>query len=504
MCSPLTYLSLAIDKVADYGNTLCSWNHDNENVTHLFTKQSIPMIYDFAEANLVEGSLAPHQLIKGIIDPIEKCLNTVAGYSSQKDIAEDISVNRAPLVSTDPPYYDNVSYADLADFFYVWLKKSLGATFPELFTTVLTPKTTELVATAYRFDGDKKQAEIFFKANFAKAFANLRANANSDFPLTVYYAFKQTESSTNHDKSLAVTSTGWETMLDGLLEADFQVTGTWPIRSERGSRSTAQGTNALASSIVLVCRPRPDTAPTATRREFLTALRRELPQALRELQQGNIAPVDLAQASIGPGMAVFSRYAKVLESDGKPMPVRAALAIINQMLDEVLAEQEGEFGPDTRWALSWFEQYSMGEGPYGDAETLSKAKNTSVSGMVEAGILHSRSGKVRLLKRSELPADWDPLTDNDTNIWEATQHLVKRLEEGGEEKAAALLAALGSTAEIARDLAYRLYSLCERKKWAQEALAYNALVSVWPELTKLAANLPQPVTVSQPNAFGGQ
>ena len=276
------------------------------------------------------------------------------------------------------------------------------------------------------------------------------------------------------------------------------------MRSERESRTRGLDSNALAASIVLVCRPRPDTAPTATRREFLTALRRELPQALRELQQGNIAPVDLAQASIGPGMAVFSRYAKVLESDGKPMPVRSALAIINGMLDEVLAEQEGEFGPDTRWALSWFEQYSMGEGPYGDAETLSKAKNTSVSGMVEAGILHSRSGKVRLLKRSELPADWDPLTDDDTNIWEATQHLVKRLEEGGEEKAAALLSALGSTAEIARDLAYRLYSLCERKKWAQEALAYNALVSVWPELTKLAANLPEPSAVSQPSAFGGQ
>jgi putative DNA methylase len=259
----------------------------------------------------------------------------------------------------------------------------------------------------------------------------------------------------------------------------------------------ASGTNALASSIVLVCRPRLETAPTATRREFLTALRRELPQALRELQQGSIAPVDLAQASIGPGMAVFSRYARVLESDGKPMPVRAALAIINGMLDEVLTEQEGEFDADTRWALAWFEQFGVNEGAYGDAETLSKAKNTSVAGMVEAGIVRARSGKVKLLWRSELPSEWSPANDRDVPVWEATQHLVKRLEDGGEEAAAALLAALGSTAEIARDLAYRLYSLCERKKWAQEALAYNALVSVWPELTKLAANLPQPPKVTQ-------
>jgi putative DNA methylase len=332
----------------------------------------------------------------------------------------------------------------------------------------------------------------------------MREAAHADFPLNVYYAFKQSESEAVDDSGIGLTvaSTGWETMLTGLLDAKFQITGTWPMRSELANRMVASGTNALASSIVLVCRPRLETAPTATRREFLTALRRELPQALRELQQGSIAPVDLAQASIGPGMAVFSRYARVLESDGRPMPVRAALAIINGMLDEVLTEQEGEFDADTRWALAWFEQFGVNEGVYGDAETLSKAKNTSVAGMVEAGIVRARSGKVKLLWRSELPNDWNPRHDRDIPVWEATQHLVKRLEDGGEEAAAALLAALGSTAEIARDLAYRLYSLCERKKWAQEALAYNALVSVWPELTRLAANLPQEPSVTQPSAFG--
>ena len=501
------YLAFALDKSTDYWNTIASWANTGEFIRNCFARQAISMTWDFVEANPMSASSGN---FLGAIDWVQKVIKATPASITANVKNADAALLRSSVqnvvISTDPPYYDNIGYADLSDFFYIWLRRSLAGAYPSIFSTLLVPKAQELVATPYRFGGSKKKAQEFFERGLGQAFVRMREAAHSDFPLTVYYAFKQSESEAIDDNGIGLTvaSTGWETMLTGLMDAGFQITGTWPTRTERPGRSISQGTNALASSIVLVCRPRPDTAPTATRREFLTALRRELPQALRELQQGNIAPVDLAQASIGPGMAVFSRYAKVLESDGKPMPVRAALAIINQMLDEVLAEQEGEFGPDTRWALSWFEQYSMGEGPYGDAETLSKAKNTSVSGMVEAGILHSRSGKVRLLKRSELPADWDPLTDDDTNIWEATQHLVKRLEEGGEEKAAALLSALGSTAEIARDLAYRLYSLCERKKWAQEALAYNALVSVWPELTKLAANLPQPSTVSQPSAFGGQ
>ncbi len=501
------YLACGVSKGANLWSSISSWMSDRGALRETFARQAIPMVWDYAEANpLSESGGNISMFLERVVDSITFLPTQKAGIAKNADAAALRGSVQNVVISTDPPYYDNIGYADLSDFFYVWLRRSLSSFYPDIFSTLLVPKTQELVATPYRFDGSKKKAQDFFEKGLGQAFERMCEAAHSDFPLTVYYAFKQSESEAVDDSGIGLTvaSTGWETMLTGLMEAGFQITGTWPMRTESSGRMIGRGTNALASSIVLVCRPRPDTAPTATRREFLTALRRELPQALRELQQGNIAPVDLAQASIGPGMAVFSRYAKVLESDGKPMPVRAALAIINGMLDEVLAEQEGEFGPDTRWALSWFEQYSMGEGPYGDAETLSKAKNTSVLGMVEAGILHSRSGRVRLLRRSELPADWDPLTDDDTNIWEATQHLVKRLEEGGEEKAAALLAALGSTAEIARDLAYRLYSLCERKKWAQEALAYNALVSVWPELTKLAANLPQPSAVSQPSAFGGQ
>lgn len=301
------------------------------------------------------------------------------------------------------------------------------------------------------------------------------------FPITIYYAFKQSET-----KDAATASTGWETFLDAVIRAGFALTGTWPMRTERDARMRGIDSNALASSIVLVCRPRRATAPTATRREFLTALKAELPDALKNLQRGNIAPVDLAQAAIGPGMAVYTRYSRVLDAEGKPLSVREALALVNQTLDEVLAEQEGDFDADSRWALAWFEQSGFDEGEFGVAEMLSKAKNTSVAGMVEAGILAAKGGKVHLLRPDELPTGWDPETDQRLTAWESVHHLVRVLEAGGENAAAELVAKLGGDAEIARELAYRLYTLCERKKRAQEALSYNALVQSWPEITRLA------------------
>ena len=327
---------------------------------------------------------------------------------------------------------------------------------------------------------------------------------SGDYPLTVYYAFKQSETDEGDDDSTDIAptaSTGWETMLEGLIRSGFSVFGTWPIRTERSARSVGIGTNALASSIILVCRPRPDNASLATRKDFITALRRELPDALRNLQRGNIAPVDLAQAAIGPGMAVFTRYAKVIETNGQPMSVRTALGIINQSLDEVLAEQEGEFDGDTRWALAWFEQFGMDDGPFGDAETLSKAKNTAVNGLVEAGIITARAGKVRLLRRDELPVDWNPTNDKRLTVWEITQHLIHRLDQQGEIGAAALVQQLGGMADVSRDLAYRLYSTCERKKWAREALAYNSLVVAWSELTKLALSSRNRQTSKQQDLF---
>ena len=325
-----------------------------------------------------------------------------------------------------------------------------------------------------------------------QAMHRLAEQAHPAFPVTIYYAFKQSES----DGDDGTASTGWETFLDAVIRAGFAITGTWPMRTElSGPDAWHRAPNALASSIVLVCRPRAADAPTATRREFLTALKAELPDALTHLQRGNIAPVDLAQAAIGPGMAVYTRYARVLDAEGKPLSVREALALINQTLDEALAEQEGDFDADSRWALAWFEQSGFAEGEYGVAETLSKAKNTSVAGMVEAGILESKGGKVRLLRPDELPADWDPATDPRLTAWEVVHHLIRVLEAGGESAAAALVAKLGSHAETARELAYRLYTLCERKKRAPEALSYNGLVQSWPEITRLARETPQATPV---------
>ncbi len=486
----VTYLAFGVDKAADYWSSICSWHSGRDTIRNTFARQAIPMVWDFAEANPMSDSTGNFSgTIEWVTQVIGNSTFVNNGEAKQLDATNAIRGIRRPIISTDPPYYDNIGYADLSDFFYVWLRRSLGKIYPDLFSTLLVPKTQELVATPYRFGGSKEKAQHFFEEGLGQAFSRMRDAANPAYPLTVYYAFKQTESDEDEDdKSGAaiISSTGWETMLEGLIQAGFAITGTWPMRTELANRSVGLGANALASSIVLVCRQRPETAPLATRREFLNALKQELPTALRNLQQGNIAPVDLAQASIGPGMAVFSRYSKVVESDGRPMRVRTALQLINQSLDEVLAEQEGEYDADTRWAIAWFDQFGQNEGAYGTAETLSKAKNTSIEGLVEAGFLLAKAGKVRLLRRDELQADWNPQTDHRLTVWEVTQHLIHALDKDGEKAAATLLAKVGALGEIARDLAYRLYTTCERKAWAQEALAYNTLVVAWPEISRLA------------------
>jgi putative DNA methylase len=404
----------------------------------------------------------------------------VSGRATQADAStQQISADK--LVSTDPPYFDNVGYADLSDFFYVWLRHSLRPAFPELFATVVAPKEAELVATPARHGG-KKNAEAFFLAGMTRAMQSLAGQAHSAFPVSIYYAFKQAET----DSAEGTASTGWETFLDASIRAGFAITGTWPVRTEREGGVRTLDRNALASSVVLVCRPRHEDAPAITRREFTAALKAELPNALAHLQHSNIAPVDLAQAAIGPGMAVYTRYSQVLDATGKPLSVREALALINQTLDEALAEQEGDFDAESRWALAWFEQSGFETGEYGVAETLSKAKNTSVSGMVGTGILASKAGKVRLLRPDELPADWDPASDSRLTAWEVVHQLIRGLEASGEGAAAGLVGKLGAKAESARELAYRLYTICERKKRAPEALSYNALVQSWPEIIRLA------------------
>ena len=440
------------------------------------------MAWDYAEANPFSDSGGSYTSAADWIVPAVNALGGLAkGESATADAARQ-SLSLGRVVSTDPPYYDNIGYADLSDFFYVWLRRSLRPVFPDLFATLAVPKAEELVATPYRH-GSKEKAEAFFLDGMTQAMHRLAEQAHPAFPVTIYYAFKQSES----DGADGTASTGWDTFLDAVIRAGFAISGTWPIRTELSNRIIGSGTNALASSIVLACRKRAVDAPTAARRDFVTALKAELPQALALLQRGNIAPVDLAQAAIGPGMGIYTRYAKVLDAEGKPLAVREALALINQTLDEALAEQEGDFDADSRWALAWFEQYGFFEGEFGVAETLSKAKNTSVQGLKDAGILDKKSpgGKVRLLRPKELTAGWDPTADARLTAWEMVHHLIRVLEAEGESGAAGLAAKLGAKAEVARELCYRLYTICERRKRAAEALSYNALVQSWPEITRL-------------------
>jgi putative DNA methylase len=490
------YLAIALDRMASQYSTLARWssNPAHELVVSIFARQTLAMTWDFGEINPFCDAASWEKCVEFLCRVLEDHHPAAFGSGSVEQLDATMPgayVQHNVLVCTDPPYYDNIGYADLSDYFYVWLRRALNRYLPNLFSTVLVPKAQELVATPFRFGGSRSDAQRFFERGLGDAFSHIRGCQHPNYPVSVFYAFKQAEQDEKADDEVTrVASTGWETMLEGLLKAGFTIDGTWPMRTERKGRMMSQKSNALASSVVLACRPRKADAPLTSRREFVAALKRELPASLRVLRHGNIAPVDLAQAAIGPGMAVFSRYSRVVEADGDSMSVRTALVLINQTLDEVLAEQEGEFDADTRWALTWFEQHGLFEGPFGDAETLSKAKDTSIAGMVQAGILAAKSGKVRLLKREELSADWDPLRDQRLTVWRIAQQLIVILEEHGEAKAAELFKKVGSLGDTARDLAYRLYNICDRKKWAQEANAYNSLVIAWPEIVKLAGTEP--------------
>ena len=480
------YLAFAVDRCSDFSNTCTRWVPGNQKVMNLYSKQAIAMTWDFPEAAILENTVGGFTPASAFIaDSLAKLplARQNAGKAYQQDAATT-RLSRGRVVSTDPPYYDNVAYADLSDFFYVWLRRSLKSVFPELFATLATPKLEELVAAPYRQGGKDRSKHLskqFFVRGMKHAISNLAERAHPSCPVTIYYAFKQSE--TKGDAG--TVSTGWETFLDAVIRSGFSITGTWPLRTEQAYRAVGLGTNVLASSIVLVCRKRSAEAPLATRRQFVDALRAELPDALADLQRGNIAPVDLAQAVIGPGMAVFTRYSKVLDASGEPVSVWQALALINEVLDEILSEQEGDFDADTRWALAWFDENGFDEGDYGVAETLSKAKNTSVAGLVEAGVLASKAGRVRLLKPAELPEGWNPATDRRLTVWEMVHHLVRLLEEG-EEAAAVLLRQLGGVAETDRELAYRLYAIAEHGNRATEARWYNGLVQSWREMARLA------------------
>jgi putative DNA methylase len=447
-----------------------------ESLRNTFARQAIMMNWDFGEGNVFSdgsGNFAD------ACEWVSNVLRSVPADANGSAIQESAEVAQTgSLVSTDPPYYDNVGYADLSDYFYVWLRRSLEGVYPELFSTVLTPKSDELIATPFRHSG-KEEAKRFFEDGFTNVFSRICADTPAGFPITVFYAFKQAETDSDGDQ----VSTGWETLLEGMLKAGWAVTATWPIRTELGNRPNSLAANSLASSIVLACRPRPGDAGPTDRRGLINALRDAFPDALRKLEQGKVAPVDLRQAAIGPGMAVFSRYARVNEPDGSPMRVRAVLSLINQVLDEKLSQLEGSVSADTRFCVEWFKQFGFEEGPYGTAETLSKGIDTSINGLERGGVLVSRAGKVKLRSVREIPDLYDPGTDDRVSEWEICLHLAKRLQDSGADGAARLMAAVrgvpGIDLDDVKELAYLLYSIAEKKGWAEIALLFNNLGTLW-------------------------
>ena len=480
------YLSFSIDRLADRSSSICSWDSGYVKIRNTFGRQAIPMTWDYAEGNHFSSSTGS---FSSTVDWIYKCLlefpTSRQGIAKQFDAQSDCGL-RNIMVSTDPPYYDNIGYADLSDFFYVWMRQALKQTYPNLFRTMLVPKAEELVATPYRFDGSVEKARDFFEDGMLHTCQQIYQYAREDIPVTIYYAYKQSDTDTGGSET-KTASTGWETMLSAVIQAGFAITGTWPMRTEMSNRSIASGTNALASSIVLVCRKRPEDAPMVTRRSFIAELKRELRPALQKLQRSNIAPVDLAQSAIGPGMGVYSKYSKVLESDGTPMTVRSALQIINQELDVYFNEQDGELDQNSRFCVDLYMQNAFNDMRFGEADTLARAKNTSVAALAAKGVLFAQKGSVHLLTREELPEKVD---EREETIWLLCQQLTHAMATGGIEACAQIVVnMLGSNAERAKDLAYRLYTVAERKGWAQEAYAYNALVIAWPEIQSRAAEL---------------
>lgn len=485
------YLASAISRLADYGSTVSTWMPDpkNEGIRNTFARQAIPMAWDFAECNPFSDSSGN---IRFMLRGLERVLDALPargkGQARQADAITQLE--STALVSTDPPYYDNIGYSDLSDYFYVWLRRSLRRVFPDLLSTVLVPKAEELVANPYRHDG-KDGARRFFEDGFRQVFARARESALLDFPITVFYAFKQSD-----DGDDGTASTGWETLLDGMIRSGWSITATWPMRSERGGRMLSIGTNALASSIVLALRPRPENAPTTDRRGLIQALHEELPSALRKLQLGNVSPVDLPQAAIGPGMAVFSRYSRVIEDDGTPMSVRSALARINEILDQVLNEQEGDYDGATRFAIAWYRQHGYRQGEFGVADNLARARNTSVDAVRREGIITSAAGKVKLLAPSELLEDYDVLTDDRVGVWEVLHHLTARTEAGGIQAAGAFLAEVEARPEgaidldLVKELAFLLFHVAEGNSWTQDALAFNNVATSWPEIIEASRHTP--------------
>ena len=481
------YLSFVIDKLADYHSSICSWHNSGEKIGHSFGMTGMSMRWDYCEANpFSEASGCFDNMLEWVVRYIQNSPNNVKyGVAIQQDAQIPIGLQNI-MISTDPPYYSNVPYADFSDFFYTWLRRGLKDIYPSLFATLQTPKAEELVADPYRA-GSKKAAAEHFENGMLQACQQMYSCVCDDIPVTIYYAYKQNDSEQSKNGEKVEVSTGWEKMLAAILKAGFTITGTWPVRTEMANRSRGIGSNALASSIVLVCRKRPTDAPSCTRRNFIAELKRELRPALKKLQAANIAPVDMAQSAIGPGMAVYSKYTQVLEADGAPMTIRSALQIINQELDIYFNEQDGELDKESRFCVELYSQNAFNDMKFGDADNLARAKNTAVAILASAGVLYAAKGIVHLLERTEIP---QKVSSRDKMIWLLTQQLTHAMETGGIVACATMIAPIvGSSAEYAKTLAYRLYQIAERNSWTQEALAYNNLVTSWPEIQSKAAEI---------------
>lgn len=489
----VTYLALAVSRLSDRSSNLCSWDSTRDSVRNVFGRQAIPMVWDYVETNILSNSSGN---FLGQIDWVSKVLEHTP--CRQNGEAKQTSATTRGysqfVISTDPPYYDNIGYSDLSDFFYVWLRRCLDKIQPTTVGTMLTPKNEELVANPYRHGG-KAGAEKFFVDGFNSVFHRIRENdVNTDVPMTVYYAYKQQDNGKD-----GKASTGWHTLLEGLINAGWEITATWPMRSELKNRMLSHGTNALASSIVLACRPRPDSARTITRRNFVALLKSELPESLRTLMQGAIAPVDLAQAAIGPGISVFSRFARVREADGSDMNVKDALQLINATLDEVLGEQEADFDSDTRFAVKWYRQYGWDVESSGIADQLARSSDTSIATLERGGIFEAKGGKARLLAPRELGGYWDPAADDHVSIWEATVRLAAVLSHSGADKVAELIPEVQQkvTLDAVKELGFLLFHEAEKNKDTEDAILFNGLVSSWNELNEQARQYADMPRVSQ-------
>ena len=472
------YMTFAVGKTSDRGSCICTWDVSRDGLRNTFGLQGIPMSWGFAEGNPFSQSSGNWlNNLEWIWKTIQNFSTTTTGFATQQD-AQTQTISSDKVISTDPPYYDNVGYADLSDFFYVWMRRCLRNEFPDLFATMAVPKAEELVATPYRH-GSKEKAETFFLDGMTAAMHNLAEQANPAFPVTIYYAFKASDTN-----DAGTSNTGWETFLAAVLRAGFVITGTWPMRTELINRQTSLDTNALASSIVLVCRKRDADAPEVGRRDFLQELRETMPDALADMMgkegvSSPIAPVDLAQAAIGPGMEIFSKYKAVLNADGTPMTVHEAMIEINRQITDFLNPDGSGFDASTLFCNDWFQQYGWNAGPFGTADTLARAKGTSVTNIRDAGVLTAEGGKVQLLNWQSYPEEYDPAKDRNRPTWEACHHLIRVLNRHGEEAAGELLSKMSGDAENIRQLAYYLYTLCERKGNADDARYYNELMTSW-------------------------